>query len=157
MSEGKPQTAGVEHVRSQGGDDPFSAYDALRSFGKQCRRRIRPIGVDHTSEPIDHVSAQPTIGLKRPAPRHDMVRRPQARLFIDKPALEHPLHWHRRAGDNTDFAGVNGVRAKQTTLRIAAARNHWNALLQTQMGSRIFAERPKGGARRDYLWKQISW
>src|SRR5262247_3504515 len=120
-------------------------------------REPQTAGVDHVSEPIDHVSAQPTIGLKRPAPRHDMVRRPQARLFIDEPALEHPLHWHRRTGDNTDLAPVNGVRSKQTTLRIAAARNHWNARLQTQMSSRIFAERPEGGARRDYLRKQMSW
>src|SRR5215813_13769915 len=131
MSEGETQTAGVEHVGSHGRDDPFSAYDALRSFGKQCRRRIRPIGVDHTSEPIDHVSAQPTIGLKRPAPLHDMVRRPQARLFIDESALEHTLHWHRRTRDNTDLARVNGARAKQTTLRIATTRDHWNARLQT--------------------------
>src|SRR5215475_491050 len=153
MSEGEPQTTSVEHVGSQGRDDPFSAHDALRSFGKQCRRRIGPIRVDHPSEPIDHVSAQPTIGLKRPAPGHDMVRRPQARLFIDEPALEHPLHWHRRTGDNTDFARVNGARAKQTTLRIATARDHWNARLQTQVGSRILAERPERSARRDYLWK----
>ena len=125
MSEGKPQTAGVGHVRSQSGDDPFRTHDTLRSFGKQSRRRI---------------------GLERPAPLHDMVRRPQARLCIDEPALEHALHWHRRTGNNTDLARVNGVRAKQTTLRIAAARNHWNARLQTQVGSRIFAERPKRGA-----------
>src|SRR5499426_1572327 len=153
MSEGEPQTTSVEHVRSQSGDDPFSAHDTLRSFGKKCRRRIRPIRVDHASEPIDHVSAQPTIGLKRPAPRHDMVRRPQACLFIDEPALEHPLHWHRRTSDNTDFARVKGVRAKQTALCIAATRDHWNARLQTQVSSRIFAERPKCGARRDYLRK----
>src|SRR5262249_42000239 len=139
MSEGKPQTTSVEHVRSQSGDDPFSAYDTLRSFGKKCRRRIGPIRVDHASEPIDHVSAQPTIGLKRPAPRHDMVRRPQARLFIDEPALEHPLHWHRRTGDNTDLARVKGVRAKQTTLRIAADRTPGNARRHTHVSSRLRA------------------
>ena len=60
-------------------------------------------------------------------------------------------------GDNTHLARVNGVRAKQTTLRIAATRDDWNARLQTQVGSRIFAERPKRGARRDYLRKKMSW
>jgi hypothetical protein len=103
----------------------------LRRFGKQSRNGIAQAGINHASQPLDQVAGRAAVGLDCPAFLNDMMRCPDARLWIDELGIDYPLERHRRTSDDAHLAWINHASAKQPALCIATAGNDGNAWKQT--------------------------